>query len=174
MIEYLRSNLLPGFRQVPRIRHQWIVLLILAFGAISWLTGTAVGLFEFQILTSKNVFLLVFMLFLFPVLLEEAFFRGILIPRDTLERGGRSIAFYTVLSSSLFVVWHPLNALTINHGAIEIFINPWFLVIVFLLGIVTSLSYISSKSIWVPILIHWITVFVWVVFLGGRNALVGV
>ncbi|MCI5125432.1 MAG: CPBP family intramembrane metalloprotease, partial [Candidatus Electrothrix sp. AR5] len=47
-----------------------------------------------------------------------------------------------------------------------------FLVIVFCLGIVCSLAYILSRSLWVPIIIHWLTVVIWVLFLGGRNLLV--
>jgi predicted Abi (CAAX) family protease len=67
------------------------------------------------------------------------------------------------------VAWHPLNALTINTGAQEVFLNPSFLVVVFCLGLACSLSYIYSKSLWAPVVIHWLTVFIWVFFLGGRN-----
>ena len=36
---------------------------------------------------------------------------------------------------------------------------------------VCSIGYILSRSLWVPVLIHWVTVVVWVSFLGGRNLL---
>ncbi|MCI5137318.1 MAG: CPBP family intramembrane metalloprotease [Candidatus Electrothrix sp. AR1] len=79
--------------------------------------------------------------------------------------------FVTLLSATLFTLWHPLNALTVNPGAQVLFCDPYFLVIVFCLGIVCSLSYILSQSLWVPIIIHWLTVVFWVLFLGGRNLL---
>jgi predicted Abi (CAAX) family protease len=28
-----------------------------------------------------------------------------------------------------------------------------------------------SRCLWMPIIIHWLTVVVWVIFLGGRNKL---
>ncbi|MCW5214835.1 CPBP family intramembrane metalloprotease, partial [Desulfobulbus sp. US5] len=82
-----------------------------------------------------------------------------------------AILFSTLLSAILFTLWHPLNALTVNPGAQALFCDPYFLVIVFCLGIVCSLTYILSRSLWVPIIIHWLTVVVWVIFLGGRNLL---
>jgi len=81
------------------------------------------------------------------------------------------VLLFTLLSATLFTLWHPLNALTINPGAEALFCNPGFLLIVFCLGGVCSLSYIASRSLWVPIIIHWLTVVVWVLFLGGRNLL---
>jgi len=67
------------------------------------------------------------------------------------------------------VVWHPLNALTFNTAANPLFLDPAFLIIVTLLGLTCGYSYALSRSLWVPIIIHWATVTVWVLFLGGRN-----
>ncbi len=66
-------------------------------------------------------------------------------------------------------MWHPLNAVTLNRSAIPVFLDPAFLVIVAALGLTCGYSYVVSKSIWVPIFIHWATVVVWVLFLGGQN-----
>ena len=66
-------------------------------------------------------------------------------------------------------MWHPLNAVTVNRSAIPVFLDPAFLVIVAALGLTCGYSYVVSQSIWVPIFIHWATVVVWVLFLGGRN-----
>jgi predicted Abi (CAAX) family protease len=115
------------------------------------------------------VFLLPLWLLIFPSILEEAFFRGVLIPNNTKEKGFGHVVFYTLLSTSVFILWHPLGALTINPVAREIFLNPSFLFIVFCLGLICSLSYIYSKSLWWPIAIHWLTVLLWVLFLGGHN-----
>ncbi|WP_366517676.1 CPBP family glutamic-type intramembrane protease [uncultured Marinobacter sp.] len=37
------------------------------------------------------------------------------------------------------------------------------------MGITCGYAYVLSRSIWVPVIIHWVTVTVWVLFLGGRN-----
>ena len=76
--------------------------------------------------------------------------------------------FYILLSTFLFVIWHPINAL-VNPVSAIFFYNPYFLAIVAFLGITCGTSYIYSRSLWVPILIHWITVLFWVFLLGGRN-----
>ncbi|NIO11476.1 MAG: CPBP family intramembrane metalloprotease, partial [Deltaproteobacteria bacterium] len=90
-------------------------------------------------------------------------------PNNAKQRGIKYVLLMTLISSLLFVAWHPLNALTINKGAQEIFLNPYFLFDTLCLGMACSLSYIYSRSLWVPIIIHWLTVVLWVMFFGGRN-----
>lgn len=113
--------------------------------------------------------LLLVTLFVFPSLLEEAFFRGILIPRDTVERGATRSILAIGWSTLWFVAWHPFNAVTINPSAPALFLDPAFLLTSAVLGITCGYAYVVSKSLWVPVLIHWATVVVWVFFLGGRN-----
>lgn len=112
-----------------------------------------------------------FSLFVYPSLLEEAFFRGVLIPNNVGTQSKSRIVVYIAVSTTTFVLWHPANALTINTTAAALFLNPAFLLIVTLLGITCSVSYVLSRSLWTPIIIHWLTVVVWVIFLGGRNKL---
>jgi predicted Abi (CAAX) family protease len=66
-------------------------------------------------------------------------------------------------------VWHPFNALVFNPTAIPLFLDPWFLVIVGAMGVTCGYAYVVSRSIWVPVIIHWAAVTVWVLALGGRN-----
>jgi predicted Abi (CAAX) family protease len=169
MISYIKKNLLAGLKTLPRDAFLFSILLTIGYGVIALITGFASNLFEVGLVESKFVFFLPFSLFVFPSLLEEAFFRGLLIPNNTKQKGYRYIAFYALLSTVIFLLWHPLGALTINPAAREIFLNPSFLFIVFCLGLVCSLSYIYSKSLWWPIIIHWLTVLLWVLFLGGHN-----
>ncbi|CAK8723367.1 CAAX protease family protein [Candidatus Electronema halotolerans] len=145
------------------------LLLLIGFACLAAAVGLSGNLFHWQILDSDIVYILPFSLFIFPVFLEEAFFRGILIPNKIKEKGGKAVLATTLFSAAAFTLWHPLNALTVNPGAQELFLNPHFLFIVFCLGITCSLSYIFSQSLWMPIFIHWLTVLIWVVFLGGRN-----
>jgi predicted Abi (CAAX) family protease len=171
MSEHLKNNLLKGYQTSPlrKIRLSFALTLLFAFVALT--TGQLGRLYTFQILDGRTASIFFFSLFLFPALLEESFFRGILIPNNIKQRGTKAVLFFTLLSTTLFTLWHPLNALMVNPGAQALFYDPYFLVIVFCLGIVCSLSYILSRSLWVPIIIHWLTVVVWVLFLGGRNLL---
>ena len=87
-----------------------------------------------------------------------------------MSRPGWPAASRAILLSTLaFVAWHPFNALLFNHSAIPLFLDPWFLVITAALGVTCGYGYVVSRSIWVPVIIHWSTVCAWVLLLGGRN-----
>lgn len=133
--------------------------------------GFYAELFSVGIIDHPMSVVLPFSLFVFPSLFEEAFFRGILIPNNAATQSKSRIVVYIAVSTVAFVLWHPANALTINTSTADLFLNPAFLLIVALLGITCSVSYVLSRSLWTPIIIHWLTVVVWVIFLGGRNIL---
>lgn len=171
MIAYLKYNLVGGFKTAPTREAGASVACFIAYAALALPLGFRWGVLEFTLAEGEVFLYMPFSLLIFPSLLEETFFRGILIPRNTRDRGAGWILFFALFSAGVFVAWHPLNALTINPGAAEIFLNPWFLLITFLLGLSCSLGYIWSRSLWTPVLMHWITVLVWVLFLGGRNLL---
>lgn len=166
---YLEANLLAGLRTSPFRAPLRAWLLVPFYAIVALAVGFGSGLFQFEIISSNLAFLLPFTLFFFPSLLEEAFFRGLLIPRNTGEHGNRRILLAVGGSTLFFVIWHPLGALTVNPGAIPLFLDPAFLLIVTALSITCGYSYVVSKSLWAPVLIHWATVMVWVFFLGGRN-----
>lgn len=171
MLDYLKSNLVAGFRTSPLRAplKAWFPVPLFATYALA--AGFGFGLLRFELISAKLAPLLLVTLFIFPSLLEEAFFRGVLIPRNTIERGAARSILAIGWSTLLFVLWHPLNAVTINPSAPAIFFDPVFLSIAAVLGIACGYGYIVSKSLWVPVLIHWTTVVVWVFFLGGRNLL---
>jgi predicted Abi (CAAX) family protease len=75
---------------------------------------------------------------------------------------------WVALSVGLFVAWHPLLAPTRRDPLRTLLKDPRFLVQVTLLGLACSLAYLVSGSIWPPVLIHWLTVVVWL--LGHRLA----
>ncbi|MFW5825021.1 MAG: type II CAAX prenyl endopeptidase Rce1 family protein [Marinobacter sp.] len=169
MIEYLRTNLGQGFRTSPFRAPLKAWALVPVFAIIAVTIGFTTGLLTAEPMTSKMTVLLPLTLFVFPSLLEEAFFRGVLIPRNVTASGAGRAAGAILISTAVFVAWHPFNALAFNHSAIPLFLDPWFLVIVSALGITCGYSYVVSRSVWVPVIIHWATVTVWVLFLGGRN-----
>jgi predicted Abi (CAAX) family protease len=166
---YLETNLLAGLRTSPFQAPLRAWLLLPFYAVIALGVGFGSGLFQFEPLTSRMALLLPFTLFIFPSLLEEAFFRGLLIPRDIADRGRKRLILAIGGSTLFFVIWHPLGALTINPSAIPIFLDPAFLLIVTALGITCGYGYAVSRSLWVPVLIHWLTVITWVFLLGGRN-----
>ncbi len=159
------SGLLTSPFRVPVLA--WAVFPVFVVAAAS--VAISSRLFEPRLLESELAFAVPFILLVFPCLLEEAFFRGLLIPRNARDHGVTHAIGYTALSTTLFVAWHPLNATVMESSATPLFWKPAFLFIVALLGLSCSIAYIVSRSLWVPILIHWATVVVWVFFLGGGN-----
>ena len=171
LVEYLKANLVAGLGTSPLRAPLKAWALVPFYAATALSIGFGSGLFRAEPIAPPSMPLLVVTLFVFPSLLEEAFFRGVLIPRGTLERGTKRAALTIGSSTLLFVAWHPFNALTINPSAPVLFFDPAFLAIAAALGITCGYGYVMSRSLWVPVLIHWATVVVWVFFLGGRNLL---
>ena len=171
MLAYLKNNLLQGFKVSPFRAPLKSLIPVPVYVCASLAIGFHTDLFSVGVIDHPISIALPFSLFVFPSLLEEAFFRGILIPNNAATQSKSRIATYIAVSTAAFVLWHPVNALTINTAAAPVFLNPVFLLIVALLGITCSVSYILSRSLWTPIIIHWLTVVVWVIFLGGRNIL---
>jgi len=171
MLAYLKNNLLQGFKASPLRAPLKSLIPVPVYVCASLAIGFFAGLFSVGAIDHPISVVLPFSIFVSPSLLEEAFFRGILIPNNAITQSKSRIVAYITVSTAAFVLWHPANALTINTTAAALFLNPAFLLIVALLGITCSVSYVFSRSLWTPIIIHWLTVVVWVIFLGGRNTL---
>jgi predicted Abi (CAAX) family protease len=107
-------------------------------------------------------------LFFFPALQEELLFRALLLPSALEGVSPLALVPWVALSVGLFVAWHPLLAGTRRDPLRTLLQDPRFLVQVTLLGLACSLAYLVSGSIWPPVLIHWLTVVVWL--LGHRLA----
>lgn len=146
-------------------------VLIILYAPMALIIGFSTRVFKFNVLLPEKVihYLLPFTLIFFPCLPEELFFRGLLMPHKNRKSSPSKYLMYTIINVVLFVIWHPFNAYLINNSAIPLFTNIYFLLIVFLLGVICTVTYLQSGSIWIPVLIHWCTVFSWVFFLGGRN-----
>ena len=105
-----------------------------------------------------------------PAILEELFFRFVLLP-DPFGVSFKTYLWRSLLSLFLFIIYHPLNALTFFPQGRNVFFNYIFLVLAASLGIVCTTTYWQTGSIWLPVLIHWITVAVWLSYFGGLNKL---
>jgi predicted Abi (CAAX) family protease len=107
----------------------------------------------------------------FPAILEEIFFRVLLLPYPTEKLSIAILSFWIVVSLILFVIYHPLNAITFFPAGRKTFFNPIFLFSAALLGLICTSAYLKSGSLWLSAFIHWIVVVIWLIFLGGYDRL---
>jgi predicted Abi (CAAX) family protease len=110
-------------------------------------------------------------LFLLPAVVEELVFRVLLLPQPSQTSDRATWLAWGTVSLVLFVLYHPLNALTLFPAARQLFMDPLFLLLAAGLGVVCSVAYWLSGSLWTPVAIHWIVVVVWLLFLGGYERL---
>ena len=124
MLEYLKNNLLRGFKVSPFRAPIKTLILVSIYVCASLAIGFGAGLFSVGVVDYPVWIILPFTLFIFPSLLEEAFFRGVLIPNNAASQGKGKIVVYVAISTAAFVLWHPVNALTINKTATAVFLDP--------------------------------------------------
>lgn len=108
---------------------------------------------------------------LLPALIEEGFWRVLLLPHPTEIMSDRKRWRVGLPMLGLFVVMHPLNAMTLYPVAFTTFTDPVFLLSAALLGLICTIAYWKSGSLWVVTAMHWLVVTVWLLFLGGYSAL---
>lgn len=102
-----------------------------------------------------------------PALGEELVFRGLLVPgRDEGGSARRAI----LLSTTLFVGWHVVEALTFMQGAAHIFLRPDFLATTAVLGLACGFIRHRTGSLWPVVLLHWLEVAGWQIWFGGGMA----
>lgn len=102
-----------------------------------------------------------------PAMLEEIVFRSWLLPDPGDELFSDTYILRAILSLLLFIVYHPLNALTFFPQGRETFFDPVFLSLAAGLGIICTITYYQTGSLWLPVLIHWLTVVIWLLCFGG-------
>ena len=102
-----------------------------------------------------------------PAFVEELIFRVLLLPREPRSmRRGRLIVVAGI-ALALYVASHPLNAILFRPQLRSLFESPAYLSLAALLGATCTAAYWISRSIWPPVLIHWLTVVIWIWLLGG-------
>lgn len=106
-----------------------------------------------------------------PGISEELLFRGLLLPHQLESVGPRTrwVAFLGSLVA--FVLWHPLNGRARRHNRRHVFTDHRFLLQTAILGSACGVAYLRSGSIWPPAVIHWLTVSIWILALGGHRQL---
>jgi predicted Abi (CAAX) family protease len=106
-----------------------------------------------------------------PSIFEEVVFRVFLLPHPKEGASLEAQWIWGAIALVIFVVSHPLNSYTFFPASRATFLQPIFLVAAGFLGVVCSLSYLQSGSLWPPVVIHWIVVVIWLLVLGGHQKL---
>ena len=88
-----------------------------------------------------------------PALGEEMLFRVLM--------AGRTGWLRAALALAAFVLWHPVQVWLGLPMAQPVFTEPGFLVIVAGLGLVCTLAWRRTGSVWPAVAIHWATVVAW-------------
>lgn len=151
-------------------------LLYVAFLVCAMPIGLVSGLLHPSLppLTLGTSILTALTIALHPAFTEEVVFRGLMLPRRSPERlalhRGR-LAITIVIALFLYVVAHPLNAMFFWPAVWPIFSNPYYLAMATLLGLTCTTAYLISGSIWPSVAIHWLTVTLWILLLGGQRLL---
>jgi predicted Abi (CAAX) family protease len=163
------SILLERFTQacftVPTLNNWlWAIALLVAYTAIAIPIGQTLGFLQIEVISSGKIALKMSAIaFFMPGVLEELGWRVAFIPHPTEAVSHWKLLLWTSLSLSLFVLYHPLNR-CVPHNTFK---NPIFLGLATLLGLVCSISYLESGSLWTPVFLHWSIVVGWLVFFGG-------
>ena len=110
-------------------------------------------------------------LLLLPALLEEWLFRVLLLPNRLEGFQQPQLLGWAALSLGLFVLYHPLAAMSWYRPGRPLFLQKPFLLQCTWLGLACTVLYLQSGSLWPPVLLHWLAVVCWLEQLEGRNQL---
>lgn len=174
LLSTLVIRLWAGIVTLPTVNGWLLTLgLIFAYASLALPLGFKSGFLTFdrQLLSSKRSplanFRLLIHLFFLPALSEEIGFRLLLIPHPIETAVSSDIYFWLVISLGLFIIYHPVNALTFYPSGDPTFLDWRFLTLTAMLGIVCSIAYLGTGSIWTAVTIHWVVVVCWLQFCGG-------
>lgn len=106
-----------------------------------------------------------------PAITEELFFRVLLLPHLTENASIIDNWLWGCLSLLGFVIYHPLEAITVYPSGFRTFTNRVFLLLATFLGSLCTIVYLQTGSLWTSVFVHWIVVVIWLVFLGGYTQL---
>jgi predicted Abi (CAAX) family protease len=150
------------------------VMLVLVYTAIALPVGFWSGFLKIDVQTSQRIIFGVLIgCLLTPGITEEILFRVLMLPHPEENASGLMLWFWGCGSLALFLVYHPLNALTFYPVGRSTFRNPVFLLLAAVLGAACTIAYLQSGSLWPPVAIHWLVVTVWLLLLGGYRRLYG-
>ncbi|MCU0541789.1 MAG: CPBP family glutamic-type intramembrane protease [Oscillatoriaceae cyanobacterium Prado104] len=175
LLELLADRLSTAVATIPDFT-DWLVAIAIAlvYTAIALTVGFRSGFLKIDPQTSPPTIIAVAIACLFsPGISEEIGFRVLMLPHPNENVSGLVLWFWGCASLALFVVYHPLNALTFYPAGRPTFMNPVFLFLAAVLGAACAGAYLQSGSVWPAVAIHWLAVTVWLLLLGGYSRLYG-
>lgn len=152
-----------------------VLMGLLVYGAIALPYGFRSGFLRpYNAIANpvQGVLIVIKILFL-PALLEEVFFRVFLLPHPMEGVPLGQWWAWAMLSLGLFVLYHLLSAATVYPTAKKTFSDKRFLILMTWLGLVLTVAYRITGSLWVITAIHWVVVVLWLLGLGGLPRLSG-
>ena len=164
----LITRLTAALTTLPTARG-WVLTLAVSAATLAAMAaiGFAGGLYHLTP-TQPGLALRLLTVILVPALGEEAVFRGLLTPgQGETDRPARAIA----VSTTLYVLWHVVEALTFLPGAAGVFLRPDFLLCCAVLGLGCAVLRWRTGSLWPAVILHWALVVIWQTWLGGISAL---
>lgn len=145
-----------------------VVALAGLYGLLAIPLGLASGLLRppWRGLTTRTWLQLAGSLLLMPALMEEGIFRVLLLPRPLSDLELKAQLAWAGLSVGLFVLYHPVAGRLWYPPGRPLFeqarfLLPCSLLPCSLLGAICVIAYGWSGSLWAPVLIHWLTVLIW-------------
>ena len=147
------------------------IVLVCLYALFTLILGWRSHFFQWEPQSSKTIVKIMATSAIAPALAEELFFRVLLLPAPSDDLSLKSRLIWSISSLFLFIVYHPLNALTFFPQAKTVFLEPIFLILAASLGIVCTIAYWQTGSLWLPVIIHWLTVVLWLSCLGGSTKL---
>lgn len=172
MIDLAIARLRADLSHWPNLYEWGLCLLIFAtYALLALLINKRERLFSWQpsSLGPNQLALLGFIAFFSPSLLEESVYRGLLIPAPSESLGLTKQFLWIAVSLLLYVLAHPVIAWLLWPWARHIFYRKSFLLIVLLLGLACTTSYLATSSLWPAVFIHWFTIIVWKGFYAGPD-----
>ena len=141
------------------------------YSCLSMALGCKTGFLIWQPQPSKTLVKIIATSLIAPAIVEELFFRVILLPSPTDNLPFPTYFIRSLFGLCLFVIYHPLNAITFFPQGKTTFFDPIFLTLATALGIICTWSYWHTGSLWLPVIIHWLTVVLWLSCFGGYEKL---
>ncbi|MFN6461946.1 MAG: type II CAAX prenyl endopeptidase Rce1 family protein [Nostoc sp. DedVER02] len=167
-------NRILGSLSIPT-QQDWLILafLLIFYSIIALPYGWRFGFLQLHFWSANwiDTSLLMLRCLFTPAIVEELFFRVILLPHPTEITNWLRWSLWAIVSLVLFVLYHPLNAKTFFKAGNPTFFNRVFLTLTLCLGIICTVAYTLTGSLWVIVLIHWVVVVVWLIVFGGMKKL---
>ncbi|MGK7930447.1 MAG: CPBP family glutamic-type intramembrane protease [Microcystaceae cyanobacterium] len=177
IISSVGRRMLAGLLTIPTGKDWIISFAILGIYAVIALPIGFLGKFlhfSLQSLTLPRFIFGSLSTFFLPALVEEWIMRVAWLPYPSEGINWEIWNGWAVLGIIIFMLYHPLNAITFYKRGYPTFLKPIFLILAGLLGAACTFAYKFTGSLWTITVMHWLTVVVWLFFLGGDDHLKGV